>query len=1368
MTLDEINKALTACIDKSGAFTGPDTLFGSATLKAAFDRSLPASQLVIEGAKLSQTASAVVLTGAGQGPFAGTTVTATFTPQGNDVGLVASGTSTGSWTFGGAFPALATSILNGLEAESGVTLVLRTLSDGTHPPGLAFQGPVGVGGPIAQMAKFIGADPALSFAGPIALTFNAPSFTLQAPISQLLNLGPLNDLGLTASLNSVPAPAIDPTGPSYGANGAIALDTYVPIPINGATAKLPASMVFSGGPVVALTVGAPNGSGVTIADLAQYALGGAIDGLMPPKDIIDFTGAIALNAITFAIAPLTPALIGVTFELAATKDWSIGSKFTVSGLNLTLDVSVAGGTSVHGVIAGTLQIGENGSVATLDAVASLPDCAFGASLDPNAPKPNISQLITYVAGDFGLPTIEVSALNFALTPSAGSFDFNLQAGFASDWSLDIGDFGLAVTSAWIELATGPSGTTGKVEGTLVLNQDNKFDLTYAVPGGFSMFAQVPKISLSDLIKALCKAIGATPPGFDFSLEDATILITKDGQLFGFSFGAQLDAYGSTVIVVQKGASGWGYAFGIALDTEKLASLPGLGVLSLIDDAFGLEEIVLVYTTLASSSFSFPPLAQFDNPSIKAPRIASPGWTTGLTPGLNLYAMLDPAKSEALGWLCKLVGFSGTVATSLQIPSDPAAAIVLSAMLSGSVNSNTGLSGKLLVKLLEGSLTLGLAGVIPTTIAKQSVTFTIEIDFQPNGVFISGSTPDTISFEVVELGALAIELGIDDEGIPSFGFAATIQVGTFNSSIAIFIDTSVPTQSLFAGSISDVTLDEVLGPIVGLVEGSVPPAIENLLKQVSLKGVESFTLPASLADSLNKRDPTPVIAAFATAGVTISSDPKVISILGSSKAGAWAVTDLSTLTHYHLSTSGGSIAGEKEAQVTCVPQTTQIGSLPPVTPRFQLSGELDVFGMTGIVDIDVVQSQGLAIEANLSPVHILNDQLLSITDANDKTKGPYLSLCSYQKDGKAPHADASAEVSLLGLTQSLNIQISESGASFQLSSTAVVYQYSISVVLNGSGFNASGSAQVGFDKTLDLGLLGSISIDTTIGGAVNVSVTGSQARAGFSGSFTFQGHSFSTGQVTLDVTRASLENLADELVSAAVTAIKNFLLSDLNPSQWLNWVKQNIIPDIAQDAKQVGQVLGSLYHQSADQIASETHQILGYGADAAAVALEAANFTADVATQALAAAGFTATEIADAIKNAFTNIHADTAIHIDTPGGFHTDTAIHLDTPAGPHADSAIPPHGDGGVHFDTPSGPHADTGGSHTDGSFIGIHGDTTWPHVDSTIPPHGDTRPHADTPSGPHADTHVPPHVDTPSGGHVDTQIPPHGDTKPHVDVKT
>jgi len=1413
MTLDDIKTALLACFSGT-VFTGPDTLFGSGTLKTVFDHNLPDGKLAIDGA-LSETSTSVVITGQGKGVFAGMSVVADFSPSGEtDVLLVAIGTSDGSWSIASAFPALASSILADLAVPSGATLTLRTIGDATHSAGLDFQGGVTVGGPLGQAAQFIGGLPSLNFGGPVAFSFGAPTFVLTAPVTSKFSLGPLSDLGITMGLNAVAAAPADPTATTYGANGSIFASTAVAVTVNGQSANLPAKVTFGGGALVNLSVGAGAGSGVTIGDLLTFALGGDLSSLMPPTSLYNLADSIQLDTIDFSIAPLTPALISVTFNLSATSNWSIGSKFTVAGVTAQLYIPAADSSKLTGTISGELQIGENGSICTLDAVATLPQGTFSAVMDPNSAAPNLSDLITYVAGDFGLPAILVTNFKIALTPATS--DYSLTAGFSTDWSLTIGDFGLSVSGASIELDYANGAPSGSVAGTLVLNQDNQFDLSYAIPGGFKLFAQVPSISLSALVGALCKAVGAAPPGFDFSFTDATILITKDGEQFVFKFGAQLESYGSASVVVQHGSGGWGFAFGVLLDTAKLANLPGLGLLSLFDDAFGLEQVVVVFGTLAQSTFSFPALSDFDNPSIKAPAISSPGWDGTLVAGLNIYAMLDPADSEALGWLCKLVGFDGTVAASLQVPEDPTNGTTFAATLSGPVNSNMTLSGAFVAKLLGETLELGLRGTIPTSIAGHQVTFTIEVDFEANGVFVSGSTPDTIDFGVVELGGLAIELGVDDEGIPSIGVAATIQVGTFDSSIAIFFDSANPAQSLFSGSISDVTLDTVMGPIIGVT--SLPAEIDAILKQVSLSGTTKFTLPATLAASLDARDKAAVIAAFAAAGTPINSDPKAVSILGASSQGAWAVTDLSTLTHYHLSQSGNDlIAAEKEAQVKFVPQTTQIGSLPPVTgPVYAMSGALSVFGLTGTVDIDVEPSTGISIEASLSPVHFLNDQLLVITDAADDGKGPFLSLCTYQKDGKAPHATASGKVELLGLVgESVSIDISPSGATFALSSQAPVYSYSINVTLNSSGFAANGSAQVGFNQTLDLGLLGSLPLDLTIGGTIAVSLNGSAANASFSGNFSFEGTGFSVGPVTLDVTAASLEDLASEIASAVADAIKNFLLGDLDPTKWLNWVKNNIIPGMLNAADKVGAALGSAYHQTADQIAATTKDVLGYGADAAAAALEAANFTADAAATALAGAGFAADQIASALKSVFT-AHADTTVHIDTPGGPHADTTPHLDTPGGPHADTQLPPHADTAPHLDTPAGPHADSqvpphadtaphldtpAGPHADSQVpphvdtsahfdtpqgphidAGIHGDRSLGflghfdestgHSDFAVPPHGDTSPHVDTPAGPHADSQVPPHVDTsqhvdtPAGPHADSQVPPHVDTSQHVDT--
>src|SRR5687767_4584469 len=224
MTPDEIKTALLACF-AGNVFTGPDTLFGSGTLKAVFDQSLPDGKLVIAGT-LSEADGTVTVAGAGQGVFAGMTVSAAFTPQGDDVLLVAHGTGTGGWGITTAFPDLAGSLLAQLSVGDRPVLVLRTITNDQHPAGLGFMGSVGVGGPLEQAAKFIGAQISLEFAGPITFTAGAPSFVLSAPVTSPFSLGPLQNLGIAMTLSAVPAGA-------GKATGAIGARTAVAVTVNG-------------------------------------------------------------------------------------------------------------------------------------------------------------------------------------------------------------------------------------------------------------------------------------------------------------------------------------------------------------------------------------------------------------------------------------------------------------------------------------------------------------------------------------------------------------------------------------------------------------------------------------------------------------------------------------------------------------------------------------------------------------------------------------------------------------------------------------------------------------------------------------------------------------------------------------------------------------------------------------------------------------------------------------------------------------------------------------------------------------------------------------------------------------------------------
>lgn len=1338
MTLDEIKQALTPCF-AGNVFTGPDTLFGSATLQAVFDASLPDGKLVIQGA-LAQTTDAVTITGAGQGPFATMAVTATFMPSGaDDVAVVVAGTSNGSWSFANAFPTLADSVLGDLIVLSGATLVLTTIPGDGSTGGLVFNGAVNVAAGLGQVAKLIGSVASLTFSGPITFSGGAPVFELKAPVAAPFSLGPLNDLGFTAVLKALAAPQAGQPS-ATGSLTCMALETTLEIDIAKGKVTLPASITFSGSGVVDLVITAPSASGVSIANLLPWGLGGDLQSLMPPPNRFDPTGALTLDSIDFTINPTVPSLVGVTFQLSSSKVWGIDSKVSVSGIRLTLYVGITGGKpSPSGALSGVIAIGDQGGICTLDVIASLPDGVFAGNLDANSKTPNVSALIEYFIGNFGLPEIDLTSLSFSAAPLTSTY--SLSAAFTSDWALQIGDHGLSITSVSVDLGKGAEGITGSVQGTLVLDKNNQFDASYTLPGSFSISAQIPSIQLSTVVAALCKPLDISPPGFDFTLQNNSILLQKTGSDFKFLLGTQLDQYGSAAFVVQDTSGTWGYAFGIDLSVGKLAEIPALSVLGLIDKAFGLDEILLIVGTVTDTGFTFPALSSFNDPRIKSKSISSAGWTGGLVSGLNFYALLDPAKSQALGYLCKLVGFTGTFATTIQVPTDPSTS-VLTVSLSGNVNSNMPMSGALVAKLNAGNITLGLQGTIPTKIMQQPVTFKIEVDFEANGVFISGSTPDSITFVVVSLGALAIELGVDDEGIPSVGVAGSIKIEDFDSSIALFFDSQNPAQSMFAGSISDVSLIQVVEPIIGLAKGSVPQPVQDILKLFSLKGTSQFTIDGSFSTALEDRDAAALIKAFGQANppVLLNPDPRNISILSGGSDTSWSLTDLAAMAHYHLAKSGKTITVTKEAQVKFVPQTTQIGNLPPVQMGYALSGELEVYGITGIVDIDIEPKTGLDVEASLSPINLLGGKLLSITDNQDSSKGPFLSLCSYTKNGKPAHATASGKVNLLGLVgSSIDIDISPSGASFELKSSATVYSYDIKgAITAATKMGAGGAASVGLG-TLDLGPLGSISVNTQAGGSVKISLDGTKASASFTGSFDFQSQHFGVGPVTLNIDGASLANLVATVVSAAADAVAAWLKANLDPARWLNWVNNNIIPSVKQNAQQVGQVLGGVFKQGANDIANETRNILKYPVDATATALHAANVGANDAINAMTKVGYGAQDAVNAVEKFFKGAHIDIGLHLDTPGGPHTDTKI--------------PPHVDGQTHGDIPSSPHADTGGNHIDSHQDvwgrGLHEDTHAPHFD-TRTPHVDTHPHGDTPAGPHSDSQLPPHVDV---GHIDTK---------------
>jgi hypothetical protein len=278
LTVSQIQTALQACFNGS-VFTGPDTLFGSATLKSVFDQSLPDKTLVIDGS-LSASDTAVTITGTGTGPFSGMQVMATFTPSGDDVSVVVTGTSgsQGGWAFGTAFPSLAGGPLAELSVASGATLVLQTLQQGEIPAGLSFSGSIGVTGTLGEIGKLIGSVASLAFSGTITFAAGVPSFTLTAPVAAPLSVGPLNDLSLAVELTATPA--------------AMLLTSAVQIELGGTQVSVPASLDITQSPPFNLVVTPEAGNSATIAALTGFDMGADLSSLLPSTTLFDWTSGL--------------------------------------------------------------------------------------------------------------------------------------------------------------------------------------------------------------------------------------------------------------------------------------------------------------------------------------------------------------------------------------------------------------------------------------------------------------------------------------------------------------------------------------------------------------------------------------------------------------------------------------------------------------------------------------------------------------------------------------------------------------------------------------------------------------------------------------------------------------------------------------------------------------------------------------------------------------------------------------------------------------------------------------------------------------------------------------------------------------------
>ncbi len=926
--------------------------------------------------------------------------------------------------------------------------------------------------------------------------------------------------------------------------------------------------------------------------------------------------------------------------------------------------------------------------AVFDFVVDLPEVSATADL-----AEKISLGLDDLCQALGLPAPAELVLNDLKLGVNYDGAYSVSALMADDppWVLDLGPVPVTVSEVTLSATHPASGaSSGSFGGGINLGGILQVNFSYATPGDFLLRAALDDVSLSQLINALTNQKISLPSGFDFDFTGTSVLIQKSGSDLVFQLATSMGDLGTVAFEAKKTSSAqntWGYAAGVDLLNPKLSALPGLGGLKIFEDIFQLNELLLVVSSFDDAGFVFPSMAAFNSPTLQnTGNIKLPVQSGGVIAGLNVYANWTLDTSSQQNLLRNFLGLDPSLGITLQVGAVPEQTSRLYVAYSTTILGHP-LTCQFGGQIENGLVGLFLTGMMTVDIQGSEQRFDVTLLFVPTGAFISatmqGAKP--VDFGVVQLSNLSLEVGINWEGIPSLGVAATINVTEFNSSIAVFFDSVSPSQSMFAGAVSGIDLGQVVRQLAG---ASVPNELTDVLTAVSPAGIGKFNLPQSVVPDLDGRNLGNVAAAFQQYGsVKLPGATEQILFVVSKAGKSWHLTDQTNMRHYTLKLKDSQVAVELDPQVYCAPQATSIGTLR-FPQGFRLIGQINYIIIREQIEIEISAGQGILVDVQISPVVLLNGNFLSLKAASG-SGGPRLSLCSYyrpsesRKELQSPHFMVTGALKILGAdVLTVDALISTSGARLTVQSRIepVVSFHVQATISSLTQMAGSGSADVSVNQTFDFGALGSVKVNVGVSGALDMSLNGSRGEAGFKGQFEFQGVDFTLPRVELDVTGPGLLNLANLVIDAVEHALEAFL-KDVN--QWLNWVNKNVIQGLTNGAEDVGKALKNVYNTADDQIVSLTSSVLSYTENQVADALQGAGLSADAAASVMTEAGYAAESVANAIASAFNNTSLDFSFgHMDTPAG------PHVDIPAGPydippHADGPVPPHVDTSTHVDT-------------------------------------------------------------------------------------
>ena len=817
------------------------------------------------------------------------------------------------------------------------------------------------------------------------------------------------------------------------------------------------------------------------------------------------------------------------------------------------------------------------------------------------------------------PTVEAPANltidDMLLVVGVGS-GLRLVGGVAQSpgWTIQLGTERLTVKDLKFDLGVTWNGdVAGQFRGSVKLGSV-ELELKYAVPGEVTLRSECDEITLKELSKRFTGSKRLLPSGFNPRVTDAVVLLKtgKQGTVFQVGGSSGGDCF---VFEASKAPSrGWGFASGLRLTDPRLSKLPGLEALKPLEKVVKLEDLTVVAANYESKDFRFPALSSFSNPTLTNQNMPMPAQSSGLQPGLNVFAAwrLDTSNKQ-MKLVRKMLGLDPKLDVTVQVSPQPAKGSRVFVDYETTVNKKWPLDCQLGFGVNEGTPEFFLAGELQAKIQKQPCTFDVAMSVVKSGMYLGGTMEGTVTFDTLKLSNLSLMFGMNWGGVPSLGVAGEIDMPKFSGSVALMFDANDPSRSLVAGSVSDLTLRDVVGGLAKVTK--VPASVRKTLDRIGLEGTQGFTLPVNAAAALDDIDLPAVAKAFKQYGkVSLASSADQVLLVVKKPGKSWRLTDLkNNMMHYQLTKTVKGIVVTLDPQLYVAPQSTQIGTLQ-FDQGFFLNGILNIMGFKWASTVNVSARKGVAVDTYLNkPLVIYKSQFFAISDTKAKT-GPRLSVSTYNqpkhavKEFRKPHFYISGKMALLGLDVAATyVEISESGFHFYFEqnqrlgigckslSGSVTSGFAIRGSFDSAtNFGAGGTANLvvkgkvnlaqigGFRRgapAAALKKLGSISVDLKANGKVDTGYARKKAYARFEGSFSFDGKAYRVKK-ELDANTKAMTKLGDVVYGEVKQAFRDVVKT---AEQWANWVKRGVIQGVG-EMKNVGSVLKDVYGKSAKDAA----------------------------------------------------------------------------------------------------------------------------------------------------------------------------------------